>query len=56
MNISLRAFVGVNDAGCPWPDVSRERLIAIDPTMHALIETLFAECDAPQSIIMRTLG
>ena len=42
---SVRAFVNCpNEKGCPWPDVSREWLLAIDPTMHDLLESLFQEC------------
>jgi hypothetical protein len=46
---SLRAFVGsANEKGCPWPAVSRERLFAIDPMMHDIIEVLIAECGMKQ--------
>jgi len=40
---SLRAYVEINDQNSPWPKVTRERLLAIDPAMHAYIHLLFEE-------------
>ncbi len=39
---SLRAWVEANDARSPWPRATRSRLRAIDPTMAAILESLFA--------------
>lgn len=39
---SLRAFVGVNDPGSPWPRATRERLRRIDPKMFECVATIFA--------------
>ncbi|HEV3156245.1 MAG TPA: hypothetical protein VGZ00_02745 [Candidatus Baltobacteraceae bacterium] len=42
---SLRAYVEVNDPLSAWPQVSRSRLAAYDPTMFAILEDLIArEC------------
>jgi len=37
--------VGANDPHSLWPAVSRERLQAVDPTMHGIISGLFAEIE-----------
>ena len=39
---SLRAFVGVNDAGCAWPPATPDRLATVDGAMHAFLRDLFA--------------
>ena len=39
---SLRAWVEANDARSPWPRATRARLRALDPTMAAILESLFA--------------
>jgi len=35
----MRAWVGVNDADCSWPDVSRSKLKKRDPDMYAHIKS-----------------
>lgn len=37
----LRAYVGVNDPGSPWPRATRERLRRIDPGMCEYVDELF---------------
>jgi hypothetical protein len=39
---SMRAYVEVNDASSPWPPATRARLAAVDATMFAFLEELFA--------------
>ncbi len=40
---SVRAFVGINDPASSWPRATRDRLRCCDPTMHAILEGIFAE-------------
>jgi len=40
---ALRAYAdGLNDVASLWPRATRERLLACDPTMHAIVAELFA--------------
>ncbi len=38
---SMRAYVGVNDPASLWPRVTRERLRAIDATIHDILAAVF---------------
>ncbi|MBV8424907.1 MAG: hypothetical protein JO349_06930, partial [Candidatus Eremiobacteraeota bacterium] len=38
---AVRAHVGANDPGSPWPEATRERLRAIDPDLARIIGKLF---------------
>ncbi len=40
---SLRAYVEINDPSSPWPRATRERLLRIDPDMHAYVRAIFDE-------------
>jgi hypothetical protein len=37
---SARAWAGVNDPDSPWPPATRDRLLALDPAMHAIMGDL----------------
>jgi hypothetical protein len=37
---ACRAWVGINDPDSPWPAATRERLLALDPAMHAIMGDL----------------
>jgi len=40
---SVRAYADAfNDANCPWPPATRERLRVVDPAMHAFVADIFA--------------
>ena len=39
---NVRAFVEANDPDSPWPRATRGRLAALDPTMLAIVERIFA--------------
>ncbi len=39
---AMRAWVEVNDPQSLWPRATRERLLRVDPPMHAIVATLFA--------------
>jgi len=41
----VRAFLGVNDPHSLWPEVSRARLAEVNPTMHGIISSLFADLE-----------
>jgi hypothetical protein len=39
---ALRAYAELNDPSSPWPRATRERLLACDPALHAIVARLFA--------------
>ena len=40
---AVRAHVGANDPGSPWPEATRERLRAIDPDLARIIDLILPE-------------
>ena len=42
---NFRAFVEANDPNSPWPTVSRERLLQVDPTMFRIVSGLLADIE-----------
>jgi hypothetical protein len=41
----IRSWVGANDPHSLWPNVSRERLAQVDPTMFGIVSALFGEIE-----------
>lgn len=42
----IRSWVEVNDPHSLWPNVSRERLAQVDPTMYGIISSIFDDIEA----------
>jgi hypothetical protein len=38
---SVRAWLGINDDECPWPQATRERLRRCDPAMYEIVGDIF---------------
>ena len=42
---AIRAWVEANDPHSLWPRVNRDRLASVDPQLHSIVSTLFADIE-----------